>query len=183
VLNTCSAVCKLFVGEGSADAIAASPLMEYTIVQIVFSALSFLGIFATTGAAVSAIGAGFLRQMRLFLLRKKDLAVITPLTANTLAFARECTSRHSSPLEEAIVSYASMLIRARMDGCGDCGRLEELLPHSPESYARQGVRRGSGTPDVFESEQMARGLREGINSRRGYRVSDLYSKNKHFMAE
>lgn len=103
--------------------------------------------------------------------------------AETLAFARECTSRHSSALEEAIVSYASMLICARMDGCGDCGRLEELLPHSPESYARQGVRRGSGTPDVFESEQMARGLREGINSRRGYRVSDLYSKNKHFMAE
>lgn len=89
VLNTCSAVCKLFVGEGSADAIAASPLMEYTIVQIVFSALSFLGIFATTGAAVSAIGAGFLRQARLRMQRKKDLAVITPLTANTLAFARE----------------------------------------------------------------------------------------------
>ena len=91
VLNTCSAVCKLFVGEGSADAIAASPWMEYAFVQIVFSALSFLGIFATTGAAVSAIGAGFLRRARLYLQRKRNLAVITPLNANTVSFARELT--------------------------------------------------------------------------------------------
>ena len=89
VLNTCSAVCKLFVGEGSADAIAASPLMESVLVQIIFSALSFLGIFATTGAAVSAIGAGFLRRARLYLQRRKTLAVITPLNPNTVAFARE----------------------------------------------------------------------------------------------
>ena len=96
VLNTCSAVCKLFVGEGSADAIAASPLMEYAFVQIVFSTLSFLGIFATTGAAVSAIGAGFLRQIRLQLQRKKDLAVITPLNANTVAFARELAEKRNT---------------------------------------------------------------------------------------
>lgn len=104
--------------------------------------------------------------------------------AETLAFARECMKRLSSPLEEVIVNYASMLIRSRMDSRHlQHAALETLLPYSPESYARQGIRRGSGTPDVFETEQMSRGLREGINARRGYRVSDLYSKNKHFMAE
>ena len=104
--------------------------------------------------------------------------------AETLRFARESIERLSSPLEELILNYASMIIRARMDAAGStCSALEALLPYSPESYARQGIRRGSGTPDVFEAEQMARGLREGINARRGYRVSDLYSKNKHFMAE
>ena len=96
VLNTCSAVCKLFVGEGSADAIAASPLMEYAFVQIIFSALSFLGIFATTGAAVSAIGAGFLRQAQLRLQRKKGVAVVTPLNPNTVAFARELAEQHNT---------------------------------------------------------------------------------------
>lgn len=104
--------------------------------------------------------------------------------AEALSFARACIARLGSPLEEVIVNYASMLIRSRMDSlhlC--CEALENLLPYSPESYARQGIRRGSGTPDVFETEQMALGLREGINARRGYRVSDLYSKNKHFMAE
>lgn len=104
--------------------------------------------------------------------------------AEALAFARDCLARFASPLEELMVNYASMLIRARMDAAqGSCGALDALLPYSPESYARQGVRRGGGTPDVFEAEQMARGLREGINARRKYRVSDLYSKNKHFMAE
>jgi len=104
--------------------------------------------------------------------------------AEALRFARDSIARLSSPLEELIVNYASMIIRARMDAAGGtCGVLEALLPYSPESYARQGIRRGGGTPDVFEAEQMSRGLREGINARRTYRVSDLYSKNKHFMAE
>lgn len=89
ILKTCYAVCRLFVGEGSADALAGSPLMEYDFVQIVFSALSFLGIFATAGAAISAIGAKFLRSARLYLQRRKALAVIHPLNPDTLRFARK----------------------------------------------------------------------------------------------
>ncbi|MBQ2895869.1 MAG: hypothetical protein IJE26_04070, partial [Oscillospiraceae bacterium] len=105
-------------------------------------------------------------------------------TAEALGWAQERAARFASPLEEAIVNFASMHIRFRMDSRRlRHQELEQLLPYSPESYARQGIRRGGGTPDVFETEQMSRSLREGINSRRGYRVSDLYSKNKHFMAE
>ena len=93
IFNTCSAVCKLFVGEGSADAIADSPLLQYDFIRIFYSALSFLGIFATTGAAISAIGARFLRHVRLYLQRRKELAVITPLNTNTVQLARELTEQ------------------------------------------------------------------------------------------
>ena len=64
ILKTCHAVCLLFVGEGSMDAIADAPMLQYVFVQIIFSGLSFLGIFTTAGAAISAIGANFLRKLR-----------------------------------------------------------------------------------------------------------------------
>ena len=89
ILNTCHAVFSLFLGEGNADAIAESPLMQYDLVQILFSALGFLGIFATAGTAISAIGAKFLRSVRLYFQRRKTLAIVHPLTTNTLDFTRQ----------------------------------------------------------------------------------------------
>jgi len=89
ILNTCQAVCRLFIGENPTDAIEGAPMLEYVFVQIVFSALSFLGIFTTAGAAVSAVGANFLRKIRLYLQQSWDIAVIHPLTPKTLEFARE----------------------------------------------------------------------------------------------
>ena len=89
ILKTCHAVCLLFIGEGSLDAIADAPMMQYLLVQVIFSSLSFLGIFTTAGAAISAIGAGFLCRLRLYLQRSRHISVIYPLTPKTLEFARE----------------------------------------------------------------------------------------------
>ena len=50
-------------------------------------------------------------------------------------------------------------------------------------YARQGVRLLSSVPSVFEAEQLSQSLRNGIATQQRYRASELYSKNKHFMAE
>ena len=38
-------------------------------------------------------------------------------------------------------------------------------------------------PSVFEAEQLSQSLRNGIATQQRYRASELYSKNKHFMAE
>ena len=89
IFKTCHAVCLLFVGEGSQDAIADAPMLQYVFVQVVFSVLSFLGIFTTAGAAISAIGANFLRKLRVFLQRSRHISLICPLNPKTLEFARE----------------------------------------------------------------------------------------------
>ena len=89
IAETCAAVCKLFIGEGSAEAIQDSPLLQYDAVKIVFSTLSFVGIFTTAGAAVSAIGASFLRKARLRMQLRKTMQVIFTLSSETLEFARE----------------------------------------------------------------------------------------------
>ena len=89
ILRTCHAVLQLFIGENPLEIISGSPLLERVGFQVASSALGFLGVFTTAGAALSAIGAGFLRKLRLFLRRKQDVAIVQPLNTKTLAFARQ----------------------------------------------------------------------------------------------
>lgn len=93
ILKTCQAVLQLFLGENPLAVLAGSPLLELPFMQIVSSALGFLGIFTTTGAAMSAIGANFLRKLRIYLQKSRDLAIIQPLNAKTLGFARELVTK------------------------------------------------------------------------------------------
>ena len=93
ILKTCHAVLQLFIGENPLTIIGDSPLLERVVFQVASSALGFLGVFTTAGAALSAIGAGFLRKLRLFFQRKQDVAIIQPLNNKTLAFARELNDK------------------------------------------------------------------------------------------
>ena len=104
--------------------------------------------------------------------------------AVSLADAQSCQQRLNSPLEGVILHFVSMHIRSRLDLEQRMGSpLAPLLTYSPESYARQGVRLLSSVPSVFEAEQLSQSLRNGIATQQRYRASELYSKNKHFMAE
>ena len=103
--------------------------------------------------------------------------------AQALLRAREVNAQLGSPLEEGILCFVSMKLRTALD-LGRCGgALKELLTEEAEQYARRGVRALSGIPDVFEMEQMSRGLKEGIAQKRNYRARELYSPNRRFVGE
>ena len=89
-----------------------------------------------------------------------------------------------SPLEWGIVNFVCMRIRRRLDleQLRD-SPLMPLLPDPADDYARRGVRQCSFLPDVFEVQNLAKDLRDGISSQLRYRSSELYSKNKRFMSE
>lgn len=75
-----------------------------------------------------------------------------------------------------------MLIRAKEEKKGQ--RKEGLpLNESAEQYARQGLRRLEGIPDVFETELIRQALKNGLSGKTNYRASELYSRNRHFMTE
>ena len=118
ILNTCKAVLLLFIGENPLTIIEGSALLQGPMFQIASSALGFLGVFTTTGAALSAIGAGFLRKLRLYWQKKRDIAIIQPLNTSTLEFARELTGS-----KEALVVFvdekpeASCVDAAQEFGC------------------------------------------------------------------
>lgn len=104
--------------------------------------------------------------------------------AQVLSTAQEMSERLESALEKGILCFVSMKIRAALDQ-GSCisPELEQLLEDSAENYARQGVRTLASIPNVFEEEQMARGLKDGITHKRSFRARELYSTKRNFMAE
>lgn len=104
--------------------------------------------------------------------------------AQALNKAQKLSMELDSVLEKGILCFISMKIRAALDrGCCISQELELLLPDPAENYARQGVRILADVPQVFEVEQMARGLKEGISQKRSFRARELYSPNRNFMAE
>ena len=89
VIRATFAVCTIFVGENNLGDIIDAPLLQYTSVQIAFWLLHLIGLFGSTSAIITAIGSKILRQLRMWLIRNKDLAVIYSLTPNTLDFGRK----------------------------------------------------------------------------------------------
>lgn len=104
--------------------------------------------------------------------------------AESLADAQEAQRTLESPLEGIILSFICMHIRHRMDLEHSLDTpLASLVPDSAEDYARKGLRLSSGIPGVFETARLSVSLRDGITAKLRYRAADLYSKNKHYMAE
>lgn len=104
--------------------------------------------------------------------------------ARCLTDAQSCAQRLPSPLEGAILCFVSMHIRLCLDKQpARVSPLQKLLPLPAESYARQGIRKLADIPDIFETELLSAGLRDGITAQQSFRASELYSKNRHFMAE
>lgn len=91
ILHTCYTMLCLFLGGEAPEILNESVLMRNEIAQAFSTALGFLGVFSTTGAAACVIGAKLLRNAQLFLRRSKDLAVIYSLTPSTLNLAKELT--------------------------------------------------------------------------------------------
>ena len=89
VIRATFAVCTIFVGENNLGDIKDAPLLQYTSVQVAFWLLHLIGLFGSTSAIITAIGSKILRQLRMWLIRNKDLAVIYSLTPNTLDFGRK----------------------------------------------------------------------------------------------
>lgn len=105
-------------------------------------------------------------------------------TARFLSEAQDTQSRFNSPLENTILNFICMKIRRHLELDQSLDTpLAQLVPNSAEDYARQGIRLPAFVPGVFEVEYMSKNLRDGITSKVRYRAGDLYSKNKHYMAE
>ena len=143
ILDTCQAVLQLFLGK--AEAVSGAPIMDYMFMKILFSALGFFGVFATTGAALSAIGTKFLRSVQLYFQRNKTLAIVHPLNTNTLDFAKKLTTEKKCVAVFVDKAPQSNLIQAVTElGCvvrSDKNALELNASFLRSIGARHGSRR------------------------------------------
>lgn len=171
IIKTCHAVCLLFVGQGSTDAIADAPMMQYVFVQIIFHCLSFMGIFTTAGAAVSAMGAGFLRKLRLYLQWNKDIAVIQPLTPKTLEFARELAAKKNTAVVFTGSADSSCVDTAHAMGAvvrtdGDAASCNEAFLRSlGKFHSSRKLALYALSDDLFANRQYARNMATSLQAR------------------
>lgn len=89
VLRATFAVCRVFVGSNDWDAVGAA--FTTPPAQVAFWLIHLMGLFTSASALITTLGSGLIRKLRLWLNRKKDIALIYGLSQDSLEFGREIT--------------------------------------------------------------------------------------------
>lgn len=88
-IRTLYATFRIMIGENDYGDIAGAPILASPITELLFWLLHLLGLITTAGAAITVIGSGLIRSIRLLLNRKSSLSIIYGVNPNTIAFGRE----------------------------------------------------------------------------------------------
>lgn len=96
VVRTLYSGFRIMIGENDYGDIAGTPILSSGICLIVFWMLHLLGLMTTAGAAITTIGSGLIRSIRLFLNRKSSLSIIYGININTIAFGRELMEQENT---------------------------------------------------------------------------------------
>ncbi|MBQ1395743.1 MAG: hypothetical protein IIY84_00405, partial [Eubacterium sp.] len=87
ILQAVIAVCRMFVGVNNFSVVAGTPLFAGTAMKALFRLVHLLALYATASAAITTIGARAVKRLRLYLIRRGDLAIVYGCNAESLAFA------------------------------------------------------------------------------------------------
>lgn len=87
VLEAVIAVCRMFVGVNNFSVVSGTPLFSRVPMIALFWLVHLLALYATASAAITTIGARAVKRLRLYLLRRGDLAIIFGCNNDSLAFA------------------------------------------------------------------------------------------------
>ena len=93
VLKAVYSVCRSFVGVNDYGSIADVPFMQNEWMQILCAFVQICSLYATASAIIKSIGAQALKQLRLWLGRRKDLNLIYGTNANALDFGKELVAK------------------------------------------------------------------------------------------
>lgn len=88
IISALLAVCGSFVGADEYSVIPDAPLLQTPVMQFLCTFIRICALYVTASTVISAIGAGALRRLRLWLSRWGDLNLIYGLNENTPDFGR-----------------------------------------------------------------------------------------------
>lgn len=126
VVRSVLACLGMFLGRNDFSAVSGTPLFTSYPGQLVFWMTHFLALYATASAALTTIGAGALRRIRLWLARWGDLTIIYGVTPDSVSFGRRLLEqrRHAlvyvdsgaeAGLLSSITSMGGVLYRGEAD--------------------------------------------------------------------
>ena len=117
VFRTPLAVTRMFVGINELSNIADSTLVRSQVGLVIFWFAHMLAFFSTASAALVTLGAAGLRQFRLLLLRRGDLAVFFGINENSIAVAKECLAQSGNSVV-FIAETADSTVIGDLNGMG-----------------------------------------------------------------
>lgn len=79
----------MFLGRNDFSAVSGTPMFNSYLAQLLFWMSHFLALYVTASAALTTIGAGALRRLRLWLARWGDLTVIYGINIGSVSFGRQ----------------------------------------------------------------------------------------------
>jgi len=94
-VRTLLSVCGMYLTSEDFSEISDAPFFQNPWGQLLFWAVHFLAFYVSASTALSTLGAGPLRKIRLWLSRKSDLYVIRGLREETLDFGKELLAREN----------------------------------------------------------------------------------------
>ena len=110
-IRTLFSVFCMFLGRNEIGAISAAPLLQKPVMQLYIYTVHLLALYSTASAVVAAIGARFIRALRLLLMRRGNLNLIYGVNEDTVSFAQKLQKE-----ENGVVVFVDTGSGASLDG-------------------------------------------------------------------
>ncbi len=89
VMRAVMGVLGMFLGRNDFSAVSGTPLFQSYVSQFLFWLAHFLALYSTASAALTTIGAGALRRLRLWLACRKDITLLYGVNPDSVSFGKK----------------------------------------------------------------------------------------------
>lgn len=132
VVSAILAVCGSFVGADEYSVIPDAPALQTVPMQIICTLLRICALYVTASTVITAIGAGFLQRLRLWMSRRGKLNLIYGTAADAPNFARQLLAEKQG----SVVCVADMPDEDYAAAVGNAGCVLRTDPHSLQADVR-----------------------------------------------
>lgn len=98
VIKSLVALATMYLGRNSFSEIADTPLMQYTIVQVVFWLAHFAAVYSFAGTIIVNMGENVLSRLRLLMSRRGELVVIYGVNDNSVSLTKTLSEKPNTSI-------------------------------------------------------------------------------------
>ena len=139
VIKSLVALATMYLGRNSFSEIADTPLMQYTIVQVVFWLAHFAAVYSFAGTIIVNMGENVLSRLRLLMSRRGELVVIYGVNDNSVSLTKTLSEKPNTSIffiGKAADADRDMI---RSLGCSLYENDDDLIP-TPKVLKKMGVK-------------------------------------------
>ncbi len=139
VIKSLVSLATMYLGRNSFSEIADTPLMQYTLVQVIFWLAHFAAVYAFAGTIIVNMGESVLSRLRLLMSRRGELVIVYGVNDNSLSLTKTLIEKRSSSIffiGKATDAERNMI---RSLGCTLYENDDDLVP-TPDILKKMGLK-------------------------------------------